>query len=129
MRESLQFFHISKYFRMPWDDWFVFSLFLVIITATLSLNKITWIIPEILLSRCNSTLRKKLFSVKIKYMRPDCFITLQKNAGVTFIAVKLFAFVIVSLHEKWSFPFRISSAKKIKSAVSCKFGQIYWQNF
>ena len=32
------------------------------------------------------------------------------------------------LHKKRSFPLRISSVNVTKSAVSCKFGHIYWRN-
>ena len=31
------------------------------------------------------------------------------------------------LHKKWSFLLRISSANVTKSAVSCRFGHIYWR--
>ena len=34
----------------------------------------------------------------------------------------------LTLHKKWSFPLRISSVNKTKSAVSCGFGHIYWKN-
>ena len=34
----------------------------------------------------------------------------------------------VPLHEKWSFPLRISSVDVSKSAVSCGFGHIYRKN-
>ena len=34
----------------------------------------------------------------------------------------------IALHKKWSFPLRISSVNKTKSAVSCGFGPIYWRN-
>ena len=34
----------------------------------------------------------------------------------------------MSQHKKWSFSLRISSVNVIKSAVSCKFGHIYWRN-
>ena len=33
-----------------------------------------------------------------------------------------------SLHKKWSFPLKISSANVTKSAVSWGFGHIYWRN-
>ena len=33
-----------------------------------------------------------------------------------------------TLHEKWSFPLRISSVNVIRSAEKCGFGQIYWRN-
>ena len=33
-----------------------------------------------------------------------------------------------TLHKKWSFPLRISSVKVTISAVSCRFGHIYWRN-
>ena len=33
--------------------------------------------------------------------------------------------MVTALHEKSSFPLRISSANVTKSAVSCSFGQIY----
>ena len=34
----------------------------------------------------------------------------------------------LSLHEKWSFPLRVSSVNVTKSIVSCGFGHIYWSN-
>ena len=33
-----------------------------------------------------------------------------------------------SLQKIWSFPLRISSVTVTKSAVSCRFGHIYWRN-
>ena len=33
-----------------------------------------------------------------------------------------------TLHKKWSFPLRLSSVNMTKSAVSCRFGHIYWRN-
>ena len=36
--------------------------------------------------------------------------------------------VDVSLHEKLSFPLRISSVNMTKFAGKCGFGQIYWKN-
>ena len=30
--------------------------------------------------------------------------------------------------KKWSFPLRLSSVNMTKSAVSCRFGHIYWRN-
>ena len=35
---------------------------------------------------------------------------------------------LISLHEKWSFPIRISSVNVTKSTVSCGFGHVYWKN-
>ena len=32
----------------------------------------------------------------------------------------------LTLHKKWSFPFRISFVNVTKSSVSCGFGHIYW---
>ena len=34
----------------------------------------------------------------------------------------------LSLHKKWNFPLRISSANVTKSVVSCGFAHIYWRN-
>ena len=34
----------------------------------------------------------------------------------------------ITMHKKWSFPLSISSVNVTKSAVSCKFGHIYWRN-
>ena len=36
---------------------------------------------------------------------------------------------IRTLHKKWSFQLRISSVNVTKSAVSCRFGRIYWRIF
>ena len=33
-----------------------------------------------------------------------------------------------TLHNEWSFLFRISSVNVTKSEVFCRFGQIYWRN-
>ena len=38
------------------------------------------------------------------------------------------AIILSTLYKKWSFPLRISSVNKTKSAVSCWFFQIYWRN-
>ena len=34
----------------------------------------------------------------------------------------------LTLHKKWSFPFRISSVNVTKSAGNCRSGHIYWRN-
>ena len=34
----------------------------------------------------------------------------------------------VTLHNKWSFPLRISSASVTKSKGNCGFAYIYWKN-
>ena len=34
----------------------------------------------------------------------------------------------ITAKRKWSFPLRISWVNVIKSAVSCRFGHIYWRN-
>ena len=34
-----------------------------------------------------------------------------------------------ALHEKWSFPLRISSANETKTAGNCGFGHVYWKVF
>ena len=33
-----------------------------------------------------------------------------------------------TLHKKWSFPLKISLVNVTKSALSCRFGHIYWRN-
>ena len=33
-----------------------------------------------------------------------------------------------TLHNEWSFPFKISSVNVTKSAVFCRFGHLYWRN-
>ena len=42
--------------------------------------------------------------------------------------VSLYETFLVSLHKNWSFLLRIFLVNAIKSAVSCKFGHIYWRN-
>ena len=34
--------------------------------------------------------------------------------------------VILTPHERWRFPLKVSSVNVTKSAVSCRFGNIYW---
>ena len=34
---------------------------------------------------------------------------------------------LVTMHKKWSFPFRISSLNVTKSSVNCRFGHISWK--
>ena len=36
--------------------------------------------------------------------------------------------VFFALHKKWSSPLKISPVNVTKSAVSCRFGHIYWRN-
>ena len=36
--------------------------------------------------------------------------------------------LVITLHQKWSFPLRISSVNVTNSLVSCVFGHIYWRN-
>ena len=42
--------------------------------------------------------------------------------------VSLYEMFLVSLHKNWSFLLRIFLVNAIKSAVSSKFGHIYWRN-
>ena len=36
--------------------------------------------------------------------------------------------IYITLHKKWSFSLKIFSVNVTKSAVSCRFGHIYWRN-
>ena len=45
-----------------------------------------------------------------------------------FTSLKERSILSPTLHKKWSFPLRISSANMTKSAVSCRFGYTYWRN-
>ena len=40
----------------------------------------------------------------------------------------IYTLVHFALHEKWSFPLRISPVDVTKSAGNCGFGYIYWRN-
>ena len=44
-----------------------------------------------------------------------------------FFARSSVSYNLGTLHKKWSFPLRISSVNVTKSAVSCRFGHIYWR--
>ena len=77
---------------------------------------------------------KSRFSVKHSkfqiYFAKDCrFIAIisQENQGI-YIHVSWYITILLWLHKKWSFPWRISSINVIQSAENWGFGQIYWKN-
>ena len=59
------------------------------------------------------------------------FQTIEKPSVFFFVIVELKSKLLSTLHtlhKKWSFPLRISSANVTRSAVSCGFGRMYWKN-
>ena len=68
-----------------------------------------------LISRFDHVFSFLSFCISIKVF---CFSLTQKNE----------AYQDYPLHKKRKFPLRISSVNVIKSAVSCRFGHIYWRN-